>query len=253
MNKDTSRAAVWAELINVALPDSRFHLDFNEYIPDFAGSDKATANLTALTEYQTATVAFITPDNCLEALRAQAIRDGKVVIMPTYGIRRGFVELRPGDAPDDLLDYAVLLDLIERFGRPITLADLQRRYTIDLAVTGASAVSTSGVRFGKGHGFFDLEWAMLYSVGAAGTDTPAAAFGHDCQVIDAALEASPYDTVCDIVVTPTRVLRIPDAQKPTQGVLWHKLEPGMLDAIPPLRELQAMQAASPGDTRSPLK
>ena len=32
---------------------------------------------------------------------------------------------------------------------------------IDLMLTGASAVSKNGVRFGKGHGFFDLEWGMF--------------------------------------------------------------------------------------------
>lgn len=243
MEKSEARASVWAKLLQVAAPDSRFHLDFNEYIPDFTGSRQATERLTGLDMYRQAETVFITPDNCLERLRAQTVRDGKVQIMPTYGIRRGLVELRPEDVPAGLEDYGVLLDAIETLGRHISLAALRQRHKIGLVVTGASAVSLSGIRFGKGHGFFDLEWAMLYRTGAVNARTPVVAFVHDCQVVDLALEASPFDTVCDTIVTPTRVIEVEDAQKPTQGVLWHKLEEGMMEDIPPLRELKEMEQA----------
>jgi 5-formyltetrahydrofolate cyclo-ligase len=241
MDKAAARKQVWSELRKVAEPDSRFHLDFNEYIPDFYGSELATERLTSLEIYKRASVLFITPDNCLEALRAQAVRDGKAQIMPTYGIRRGLVELQPGDVPDGLEPYAVLLDAIEGFGQHISLAELRERHRIGLVVTGASAVSVNGVRFGKGHGFFDLEWAMLYRIGAVDAETPVVAFVHDCQVVETRLEASPYDTVCDWIVTPTRAIEVEDAQKPTVGVVWERLEPGMMDEIRPLRELKVLE------------
>jgi len=242
MDKATARAAVWSELIQVAAPDSRFHLDFGEYIPDFGGSDRATAHLTALEAYRRSPTLFITPDNCLEGLRAQAVRDGKVQIMPTYGIRRGFVELRPEDVPPGIETYAVLLDAIEKLGRPISLSALRERHRgrIGLIVTGASAVSRDGVRFGKGHGFFDLEWAMLYQAGVVDEQATVAALVHDCQVVDIDLETSPFDTLCDVIVTPTRTIEVPAPQKPTQGVLWDRLEPGMMEDIPPLQELRGM-------------
>ena len=240
MDKSEARALVWSKLCKVAKPDSRFHLDFNEYIPDFDGNELATTRLVELDVYQRSDVLFITPDNCLERLRAQAVRDGKVQIMPTYGIRRGFVELRPERVPAGLEAYAVLLDVIEMLGLHISLKELRARYKIGLAVTGASAVSLSGVRFGKGHGFFDLEWAMLCMTGAVDANTPVAALVHDCQVVDVDLDTSPFDTICDYVVTPTRVVEVRGALKPTQGVLWDQLEPGMLENIPPLRELHEM-------------
>ena len=162
MDKSEARAIVWSELLKIAKPDSRFHLDFGEYIPDFQGGQEATARLISLDIYQRSSVAFITPDNCLERLRAQAVRDGKVQIMPTYGIRRGLVELCPEDVPEGMEDYAVLLDVIETLGHHLSLDSLRRQHCVDLVVTGASVVSKGGIRFGKGHGFFDLEWAMLY-------------------------------------------------------------------------------------------
>lgn len=241
MNKADARAHVWSELIRVAKPDSRYHFDFNEYIPDFEGSDEATARLTGMDVYKDAKTIFITPDNCLEGLRAQTVRDGKTQIVSTYGIRRGLVELRPDHVPEGLEEYAILLDAIESLGRHISLAELKEQYRLDLIVTGASIVNRTGIRFGKGHGFFDLEWAFLYKIGVVDQATPIVAFVHDYQVVDIELEPSPFDTVCDYVITPTQTIRVSGAQKPTAGVLWDKLEHGMLDEIPPLQELKEME------------
>ncbi len=245
MNREQIRQSVWSQLIHVARPDSRFHLDFHEYIPDFEGNEAATERALALPEYQSAQVIFITPDNGLERLRAQAVRDGKTMLVTTYGIRRGFIELLPAMVPPGLEDYAVLLDALERFGQPISLAEIRAKYHFDFLVTGASAVSADGVRFGKGHGFFDLEWAMLTDIGAVDVSTPVAAVVHDCQYVEMDLNPGPHDTLCDLVVTPTRTIRIPNPRKSDTGVLWDKLAPGMLDSIPPLRELQTLVSRAP--------
>ena len=243
MTREEARAQVWTKLRRVARPDSRFHYDFNEYIPDFEGSDSATARLTALPCYQHAKTIFITPDNCLEDLRLQALRDKKRELVSTYGISRGIIKLESGDLPEELYEYAVLLDSLEKFGTACTLKEIETLGKIDLVVTGGSVVNTEGIRFGKGHGFFDLEWAMLYKIGVVDVDTPVVAFMHDCQVVDLPLESSIYDTICDFIVTPTRVITIQTPKKPTIGVVWDQLREGMLDSIPPLAELKEMETS----------
>lgn len=240
MNKSQTRKRVWSELIEVAKPDSRFHYNFKEFIPDFEGSDKAVLSLIEMPLYKEAETIFVTPDNCLEKFRERAMLDGKTQVISTYGIRRGFVELKPDDAPEHLAPYAVLLDVMEEMGNYISLSDLKDRHSFDWLVTGASAVNKKGVRFGKGHGFFDLEWAMLYQIGAVNEETPVIAFVHDCQVVDLELELSPFDTVCDYIITPTRMIEVGNPQKPTQGVIWNRLEPGMMEDIPLLGELKRM-------------
>lgn len=241
MNKSEAREYVWSELIKVAKPDSRYHFNFKEYIPDFEGSRAATERLTSLDIYQNAKTIFITPDNCLEQLRAQTLRDNKTQIVSTYGIRRGLVALKREDVPHGLEDYAILLDAIEGLGKRISLKEIRSKYSLDLIVTGASAVNYAGVRFGKGHGFFDLEWAMFYQLGIVTQETPIVAFVHDCQLADIELSISQFDTLCDYIVTPTQTIHIPNPQKPDTGVIWEKLEPGMLDDISPLRELKEME------------
>ncbi len=243
-DRHQSRQNVWKALRSVARPDSRFHFDFGEFITDFEGSDLATARLTAMDCYRNAEVVFVTPDNCLELLRAQVIRDKKALLMTSYGIRRGFIELLAADVPAGLEDWAILLDVIERVGRLISLSEIQQKYPhLDLLVTGGSAVNLQGARFGKGHGFFDIEWATLYAMGVVDVSTPVVDLVHDCQLVDEQLDISPFDTICDYIVTPTQTIHVSKPQKPVGGIYWDRLVPGMMQAISILEELQELEKA----------
>jgi 5-formyltetrahydrofolate cyclo-ligase len=235
------REQVWQQLRHVALPDSRFNLDFAEYIPDFEGSAKATDRITGLDALKESRFAFITPDNCLTELRRRMIAQRKTFVMSTYGIYRGFVLIEPGMVPEGAELYAAWLDGMEHFGKPVSLAEIKAMGAFDLMVTGASAVSTNGVRFGKGHGFFDLEWGMFTDIGVAEPDTTVIALVHDCQLIKTDLERSETDIIVDLVATPDVLHKVsPRAERPS-GVKWELLDHAQIDATPPLQELKAMQ------------
>jgi len=81
---------------------------------------------------------------------------------------------------------------------------------------------------------------MLYSIGVISSTTPTAAIVHDCQVLAEPLIPESFDTVCDFVITPTKLIEVSNAKKPTCGILWEKLAGGMLESIPPLLELQSL-------------
>ena len=235
------RQQIRNRLTEVALPDSRFHLDFAEFIPDFTGSDRALARLVDLPCYRTGRYAFITPDNCLAALRTRMLRDGKSMVVSTYGIYRGFVLLEPGMVPEGQETFAGWLDGLEYFGRPLTLAEIAARGAFDFMVTGASAVSLNGVRFGKGHGFFDLEWGMFTDIRVADERTPVVAVVHDVQVVEDGLAPSPTDIIVDYIATPDR-LHVATREDPRpRGVKWELLEPETIEVTPPLKELQSLR------------
>ena len=147
---DAVRKEIRSRLTDVALPDSRYHLDFAEFIPDFIGSDRALARVRELPCYRTGRYAFVTPDNCLTELRARMLRDGKSMVVSTYGIYRGFVLLEPGMVPEGQETFAAWLDGLEHFGRAVTLAEIAARGAFDFMVTGASAVSLNGVALRQG-------------------------------------------------------------------------------------------------------
>lgn len=239
MDAKQARIMIWEELRKVALPDSRFSWNFAEFITDYEGSDQCATQLCQQEFYKTAKVIFITPDNNLVSFREQAIRDGKIILMTNYGITRGVFLIRPEWVPEGKEDMAATLDGVQRYWKHMTLRRIQEEIGhIDLLVTGASAITPGGLRFGKGHGYFDLEWAMFYTIGVVNVETPIVVVGHDCQVVDVDVDAQPYDTAIDYIVTPTRVIKTRNEfPKPTRGVIWSMLAPGMLEQIPPLQEL----------------
>ncbi|KAF3389874.1 Methenyltetrahydrofolate synthase domain-containing protein [Talaromyces pinophilus] len=235
------RKRAWEQLLKVARPDSRHHFDFSSFIADFEGSDHAIDRLIQLPCYTKSDIIFVTPDNCLENLRLRALTDGKIVLVTTYAIRRGFWVLDPQRILAVDYRYAAMLDGMERLGQFTTLENIRSRgWRISLMVTGTGAINFRGVRFGKGHGFFDLEWAMLYTLGTIDRSTVAISVVHDCQVLEEELYPEEFDTVCDVVVTPTKIITVTAATKPNCGILWPLLQPGMMDDIPPLKELKLM-------------
>lgn len=238
-HKAAVRSRVWEELRKVAVPDSRFHFDFSSFIADFEGSQAANDRLLALPCFKACSCVFITPDNCLEYLREKTLEVGTKVLITTYGIRRGFWLLDPAEIHPTLFKYAATLDGMEKIGKPVSLRKIvELNLEVGLMVTGTGAINTKGIRFGKGHGYFDLEWGILFSMGVVGPDTTTAAVVHDCQVLEEELIPEQFDTVCDLVVTPTRLMEADVAGKPSCGILWDRLETGMFDDIPPLQELK---------------
>ncbi|MFT4783295.1 MAG: 5-formyltetrahydrofolate cyclo-ligase [Yoonia sp.] len=235
------RERIWTKLHDVAKPDTRFHLNFAEVIPDFEGSEKATDHVVAQEAYAGSSFAFITPDNCLADLRRRMIEDGKPFVMSTYGIYRGFVLLEPENVPEGAALYASWLDGMEHFGTPITLEEIARRGRFDLMVTGASAVSRNGVRFGKGHGFFDLEWGMFTDLGLVDETTPVMAVVHDVQLVEDQLQPSETDILVDKIATPTQMYTVERRAKRPSGVKWPLLDPKQIAQTPPLQELQRIQ------------
>lgn len=122
------------------------------------------------------------------------------------------------------------------------LADIASLGEFDLLLTGASAVSTNGIRFGKGHGYFDLEWAMFSEIHCLADDPLVVCAVHDCQVVEIDLVGSEFDTRVDLIVTPTRTISVPKEYGHQPGrLVWERLEPGILERIPALQELRLLQ------------
>ncbi|MEZ5826061.1 MAG: 5-formyltetrahydrofolate cyclo-ligase [Geminicoccaceae bacterium] len=235
------REKIWTRLHDVARPDTRFHLNFAEVIPDFEGSEAATDRLVQEEAYRKSEFAFITPDNCLVDLRRRMIEERKPFVMSTYGIYRGFLFLDPAKVPVKDALYAAWLDGMEHFGEPITLAEISRRGRFDYMVTGASAVSVNGVRFGKGHGFFDLEWGMFTDLGLVGEETPVHAVVHDVQLVEDQLQPSETDILVDKIFTPSGGHTVGRRARRPSGVKWSLLDPRQIAQTPPLQELQRLQ------------
>lgn len=234
------RRVVWGRLAQVAKPDSRFDFDFTSFIPDFEGSERCVEAIGQLPEYRQARTVMVMPDNSLEQVRWQAMADHKRLLVFTYGMLRGVVlvegaEIRPEDR-----NLAATLDGLERFGTPLSFHQLHSAGPLELIISGAAAVSREGVHFGKGHGYFDLEWGLLSEMGLVSQQTPVVVSVHDCQVVDDKVPYAEYDVTADVIVTPTHVVRCEPLPKPS-GLVWDRVPRQFVATHPYMKEARRLR------------
>jgi 5-formyltetrahydrofolate cyclo-ligase len=222
---------------DVAVPDSHFHLDFSQFIPGFAGSLAAATRLAAHPVYRSARHIFATPDNGLLPLRQIVLEGGRDLVLPSYGLHRGFILMEAQRIPKDHAVFASWLDGMDYFGRTISLKELRLRGQFDLILTGASAITTGGLRFGMGARYLDIEWGVFAAADLVSAGVPVVALVHDIQVADASAPCLATDVLANYIVTPTRLLNCPESTRPVT-LDWSIVSPG-LAASPPLCELRA--------------
>ena len=201
-------------------------------IPNFVGAELAAQRLRSLPEYQKAETVFCNPDSPQRPVRENALVDGKVLVMATPRLKSGLLLLEPGRIPKKALRRASTIRGAFQWGRKIQPWDVE----IDLKVVGSVAVSPEGARLGKGHGYSDLEYAILLECGAIKSDTPIITTVHDLQVVDE-IPTGPNDVPVDIIVTPTRTIRAARKLPRPGGIDWEALSPEKLREIPLLSEL----------------
>lgn len=226
---------VWLQLQQVALPDSRFHWDFTAFVPDYAGSELCTRSIQGTKQYQQSKVVMVTPDNSLASLRAQALDDGKQLVVPSYAIGRGFWQISRPDVPKGQEEFSATLDGLERFAHPCPIEHLPEADRPALMVTGASVLNLQGVRLSPSPSYFELEWLIFSSLGIVDQQTPIIAIVHDCQVVDYPCDPQPFSVIADWIITPTRTFPTESPYpRPkditTAGLPWH-----LIKSIPLLR------------------
>ncbi len=231
--KEELRRKIWEGLMRAGV--ARFPLPTYGRIPNFEGAGEAALRLRGLREYRRAEVVFCNPDSPQRPVREMVLRDGKTLVMATPRLRKGLLILRPGDVPRRGLREASTIRGAFRFGRPVRPWEVE----VDLKVVGSVAVSEDGGRLGKGHGYSDLEYAILVECGALGPETPIITTVHELQVLPAgSIPMTEHDVPVDIIATPERVIRTDTPYARPRGINWSLVTEDMLREMPLLAELR---------------
>ncbi len=229
--KRAIREDVWRKLD--ALGISTFPRPVRGRIPNVKEADAAAERLVHTPEWQAADIVKVNPDAPQRGVRFRALRQGKVLLMPTPRLREGFLLLDPRLLLSNRLFAASSIKGAFELARPIGLDDLPK---IDLLVFGSVAVSPAGDRVGKGEGYAELEFATLRSLDRVGEDVVIATTVHDEQVVDA-IPREPFDVTLDLICTPTRTIRVADRAPRPPGVLWDLLPAERRAEMPILEEV----------------
>jgi 5-formyltetrahydrofolate cyclo-ligase len=228
-SKAAAREAVWSLLADRGA--ARFPFPPTGRIPNFAGARLVEHPLLA-----GARRVKVNPDAPQLPLRVALLRRGVVLCVPTPRLRSGFLELDPERIDPADLRRAASIAGAARHGRTVTLDDLE---PVQAIVTGSVAVAPRGARCGKGHGYGDIEYAILRELGHPAV--PVLTTVHELQIVGG-FPSDPHDLALRAIATPERCIEVEAPGEGPAGIDWRLLDEAALDAMPVLRELRARGA-----------
>jgi 5-formyltetrahydrofolate cyclo-ligase len=117
-DKGAARQWVWDRL--VAQGVARFPFPPHGRIPNCAGAEVATARLFNTEPWKSAKAIKVNPDSPQRPLRAEALRRGITVFVPTPRLRGGFKKLDPRRIPPDKIEEAASLSRGDGWSEEIT-------------------------------------------------------------------------------------------------------------------------------------
>ncbi len=204
-------------------------------IPNFVGSEEAAKNVLKVPIFRKSETIFCNPDSPQKHVRFLALKEGKVVIMASPKLRKGFILLDPNKIPSSALFEASTIRGAFKYGKLVE--DLSNMY-IPLKVTGSVAVTLKGARLGKGGGYSDLEFAILREMGVFDDKTVVLTTVHEIQIVDE-IPMTKHDVPADYIVTPNNVFEVRERvyEKP-KGIYWDELDRDKIESIPILKKLR---------------
>jgi len=186
-------------------------------IPNFIGANLAASKVARLKVFEEANVIKVDPDSPLKSFREIALRRGKILVMPTPRLKKGFFVLNPKHIPLSRIPFASTIRGAFNYGKIID--NPYKLPRIDLFVVGSVAVSiANGIRLGKGGGFSDLEYAILLEAGKIDREVFTIALVHDYQVLRQPIPYEIHDAPVDFIVTPTRFLNVENRVERPKGL-----------------------------------
>jgi 5-formyltetrahydrofolate cyclo-ligase len=194
--KQKLRERIWNLLEEKKI--ARFPLPCFGRIPNFEGSDKAARLLTNLPEWKRAKIVVSNPDAAQQPVRELALKEGKILIMATPRLKKGYLKIEPQKVKGKEEIASTIAGAFE-YGESIM--DLPKP---DLIITGCVAVDKEGWRLGKGGGYGDREIkTFLEKFGKISVITTV----HELQIVEK-VPRNENDTKVDYVITPNKIIKL---------------------------------------------
>jgi 5-formyltetrahydrofolate cyclo-ligase len=214
---------------------ARFPFPIHGRIPNFQGAKEAAERLLAHPIFQGARVIKVNPDSPQRWVRKLALERGMTVITPTPRLKGAFRKLDPKKIPRQHYDEAATLKGAGEWGKDVALDALPK---VDLVVMGSVAVTRDGRRLGKGHGYADLEYAILRELGNPAV--PVVTTVHPLQVLDG-FPTEDHDLPVSLIATPGEVIEVNDPPAAPERIDWDLLPEEALEEMPVLGELRELK------------
>ncbi|MYL34603.1 5-formyltetrahydrofolate cyclo-ligase [Pontibacillus yanchengensis] len=228
--KETIRNKVWERLETEKA--ARFPFPVKGRIPNFKGAEATAEFVTYLDAYLQAKVIKVNPDSPQLPLRAQVLKDGKTLLIPTPRLKAGFIQVNPDDVPKGEERKAASLKHMNAYGHEIPLQDMP---TIDLIVVGSVAIHQDGRRLGKGEGYADREYAIIRELD--NPSVPVVTTIHSLQLVEDDFPRDPYDVTVDYIATEQEMITVENPYEKPSGILWEEVTSEQKEEMPVLQDI----------------
>ncbi len=232
---------------NLLVPFKNHKPDGQLKIPYFVGCEDAAARLARTKEFKEAKVVKVNPSLAQMHLRKLVMKAEKTLVVPVPALNdKVLAHMVPGAEGPKLAQKACTKAGVVKFGQKLTLKDWPKDLKIDFFVVGCVAVTREGVRLGKGKGYAEMEWGVLWSLGVVDENTMVVTTAHEAQVVDTRklpkAVLARHDLPVDMIVTPSRIINVRNRlDKPKCGIIWSQLKEDDLEEMPVLKSLKIQQ------------
>jgi 5-formyltetrahydrofolate cyclo-ligase len=232
-DKAEARSAVWKALAEHKV--ARFPFPLKGRIPNFEGADRAAALVLEHPVFSRAKCVKVNPDSPQRYVRKGLLDRGITIVTPTPRLQGGFYRLDPDRIPKEHYWDAASMKMGGNWGEPVPLARLPG---IDAIAMGSVAVVRDGRRLGKGHGYADLEYAILRELGHPAV--PVATTVHALQILEE-FPTETHDVPVSIIATPGELIEVAQPLPAPSAIDWDRLSPDALAEMPVLAELKSLR------------
>lgn len=230
MDKQEIREKIWSTMTEEKV--GRFPFPLKGRIPNFKGAEKAAQFIFQMEEYKQAEVIKVNPDSPQPPIRAQALKDGKTLLVPTPRLKDGFIRVDSADVPPGEEKKVASLKHIHKYGRVISLPEPPE---IDLFFAGSVALHRDGRRIGKGEGYADREYAIIRELG--NRDIPVIGTVNSVQITEDDIPKDEYDLTLDWIATEEELIKTNSPYKKPSGIIWDEVSEKDMEDMPVLREV----------------
>jgi 5-formyltetrahydrofolate cyclo-ligase len=196
-----------------------------------------SGRLPDIEPWESARAIKVNPDSPQRPLRAEALRRGITVFVPTPRLRGGFKKLDPRRIPPDKIEEAASLSRGDRWSEEVALGTLRSSKPSSAAPSRSHAMGGAVARV--------KATATWNSPSCASSVTRRCLSPRPCtlQVVDS-VPRDPTDQPLSVIATPSHVIRIKRPSAARTGIDWTRLTAEDLEEMPILAELKRMTTSN---------
>lgn len=198
---------------------------------------KIAERLRRIPPYRNSKAVFVSLERALKQICLNVLTDGKLLVLPSSSLNRGFLRVDPVVVPVARRSLAIQPHRRNPYASKIQYTS-SLSPPIDLIVTTARVVGRDGTRLGDGLGHLDLQYAILNELSWLDADVKIVAIVDEGQVRPS-LQVDVHDVDVHWIVTPRKAFPATHPRKSPGRVIWSRLSAKQIKRNDPLFHLNS--------------